>query len=187
MVHQVGKWGHLRTPNCEIAIKSSRNCEQFGMIGVLVILQSLSHVQLFVTPWTAACQASLSFPVPVSPGVCSYSCPLSQWCPPTISDCSIGIWKRNIGKKYWETKLDDWGGMSPLGRQWRDLRDFPLLGFYQSHPFSRKPSMILDIFSISFEMHSIQFSAAQCWGMILGSKSQKSQGLVGTDLLSPLE
>ena len=29
----------------------------------LVDVQSLSHVQLFVTPWTAACQASLSFPV----------------------------------------------------------------------------------------------------------------------------
>ena len=26
-------------------------------------VQSLSHVQLFVTPWTAACQASLSFTV----------------------------------------------------------------------------------------------------------------------------
>ena len=28
-----------------------------------VVVQSLSHVQLFVTSWTAACQASLSFPV----------------------------------------------------------------------------------------------------------------------------
>ena len=27
------------------------------------IIQSLSHVQLFATPWTAACQASLSFTV----------------------------------------------------------------------------------------------------------------------------
>ena len=27
----------------------------------LVLVQSLNHVQLFVTPWTAACQASLSF------------------------------------------------------------------------------------------------------------------------------
>ena len=27
------------------------------------LIQSLSHVQLFVTPWTAACQASLSFTV----------------------------------------------------------------------------------------------------------------------------
>ena len=28
---------------------------------VVVIVQSLSHVWLFVTPWTAACQATLSF------------------------------------------------------------------------------------------------------------------------------
>ena len=31
------------------------------MLAVTVVVQSLSHVQLFVTPWTAACQASLSF------------------------------------------------------------------------------------------------------------------------------
>ena len=30
------------------------------MLGFLSSVQSLSHVQLFVTPWTAACQASLS-------------------------------------------------------------------------------------------------------------------------------
>ena len=29
----------------------------------VVVVQSLSHVQLFVTPWTAACQASLSFTI----------------------------------------------------------------------------------------------------------------------------
>ena len=28
-----------------------------------VVAQSLSHVQLFATPWTAACQASLSFTI----------------------------------------------------------------------------------------------------------------------------
>ena len=44
-------------------------------------VQSLSHVQLFATPWIRARQASLS----PSPGVCSNSCPLSQWCHPTIS------------------------------------------------------------------------------------------------------
>jgi len=27
---------------------------------VVVVIQSLSHVQLFLTPWTTACQASLS-------------------------------------------------------------------------------------------------------------------------------
>ena len=29
----------------------------------LVVVQSLSHVQLFATPWTTACQASLSFTI----------------------------------------------------------------------------------------------------------------------------
>ena len=45
-------------------------------------VQSLSHVQLFVTPWTAACQAFLSIQ---TPGACSNSCPLSWWGHPTIS------------------------------------------------------------------------------------------------------
>ena len=45
-------------------------------------VQSLSHVQLFATPWTAARQASLSI---TTPGVYSNSCPLSQWYKPTIS------------------------------------------------------------------------------------------------------
>ena len=32
----------------------------FKIKGNVVVVQSLSRVQLFVTPWTAACQASLS-------------------------------------------------------------------------------------------------------------------------------
>ena len=47
----------------------------------LKTLESLSRVQLFATPWTVACQASLSI---VTPRVCSSSCPLSRWCHPTI-------------------------------------------------------------------------------------------------------
>ena len=43
-------------------------------------VQSLSRVQLFVTPWTEACQASLSI---------TNSCPLSQWCHPTISSSVV--------------------------------------------------------------------------------------------------
>ena len=46
-----------------------------------VVVQSLSHVRLFASPWTAAHQASLSFTISRA---CSDSCPLSQWCPPTI-------------------------------------------------------------------------------------------------------
>ena len=47
--------------------------------GFIVVL-SLSCVRFFMTLGTATCQASLSS---LSPGVCSNSCPLSQWCPAT--------------------------------------------------------------------------------------------------------
>ena len=47
-----------------------------------VVVQSLGHVWLFVTPWTAAYQASLSFTI--SRNLLN-SCPLSQWYHPTLS------------------------------------------------------------------------------------------------------
>ena len=50
------------------------------------LVQSLSHIQLFVTPWTAARQASLSTP---TPGVYSNACPLSWWHHPTISSSVV--------------------------------------------------------------------------------------------------
>ena len=53
---------------------------------VVVVVQSVSHVWLFMTPWAAGCQASLTSP---SPRTCSKSCPLSQWCHPTIFSSSI--------------------------------------------------------------------------------------------------
>ena len=46
-----------------------------------VVFQSLSLVQLFVTPWTAACQASLSI---ANSWSFSNSCPSSRWYHPTI-------------------------------------------------------------------------------------------------------
>ena len=48
-------------------------------------VQLLSHVRLFVNPWTAARQAFHS----PTPGVYSNSCPLSRWCHPTISSSVI--------------------------------------------------------------------------------------------------
>ena len=45
-------------------------------------VQSLSRVRLFATPWTVACQSSCLSP---APRVYSNSCPLSQWCHPSIS------------------------------------------------------------------------------------------------------
>ena len=51
----------------------------------VVVVQSLSCVWLFATPWTAACQAFLS----PTPGACSNSSPMGPWCHPTISSSVI--------------------------------------------------------------------------------------------------
>ena len=51
-------------------------------------VQVLSRVQLFATPWAVACQASLSI---TSPWRWSDSCPLSQWCHPTISSSVVPL------------------------------------------------------------------------------------------------
>ena len=45
-------------------------------------------VWLFVTPWTAAHQASCPSP---TPGAYSNSCPMSRWCHPTISSSVIPL------------------------------------------------------------------------------------------------
>ena len=45
-------------------------------------VQSLCHVWLSVTTWTATCQASLSCAVS---WICSKPCPISRWCHPTVS------------------------------------------------------------------------------------------------------
>ena len=50
------------------------------------VVQSLSPIWLFSTPWTAACQASLSFTI--SPSL-SNSCLLSWWSHPTISSSVV--------------------------------------------------------------------------------------------------
>ena len=52
----------------------------------LFVVQLLSSVRLFATPWTAA-HTRLPCPL-LSPGVCSNSCPLSQWYHPTTSSSS---------------------------------------------------------------------------------------------------
>ena len=46
----------------------------------VIVVQALSHVQLFATPWMAAHQASLYFTISQN---CSNSCPLSWWCHPS--------------------------------------------------------------------------------------------------------
>ena len=58
----------------------------YGFFKGWVVVQSLSRVRLFATPWTAARQASLSITNTWSP---PNSCPLSQWCHPTISSSVV--------------------------------------------------------------------------------------------------
>ena len=53
---------------------------------IIVAVQLLSHVWLFVTTWTAAHQASLSF---TNSWSLLNSCPLSWWCHPTISSSVV--------------------------------------------------------------------------------------------------
>ena len=56
----------------------------------VVVVQSLSHVRLFATPWTAACQAPLPLTIS-SHCLLSLSCPLSQWCHATISSSATAF------------------------------------------------------------------------------------------------
>ena len=77
----------------------------------LVVFQSLSHVRLFfVTPWTAAHQA------PLSPRVCSNSCPLSRWCYLIISSSaalfSSCLQSFPASGSFPMSRLFPWGGQS---------------------------------------------------------------------------
>ena len=74
--------------DCSHEIKRRLLLARKAMTNLFVVVQSLSHIWLFVTPWTAACQASCSSP---SPGACSNSCPLSQWYRQTISYSDVPL------------------------------------------------------------------------------------------------
>ena len=107
-------------------------------------VQLLSCVRLFVTPWIAACQASLSI---TNSRACLNSCLSSQWCHPTISSSivsfssclqsspvsfpmnqfftsgrqSIGV---QLSKEYWKLeywKMENWNTQS---FQWIVRTDF---------------------------------------------------------------
>ena len=71
------KWKNYRTGEQVSGCQRLRTWQE----GFIVIVQLLSRVWLFVTPWTAACQVSLS--------TTSWSllkpCPLRVWCHPTNS------------------------------------------------------------------------------------------------------
>ena len=58
-------------------------CMEYALTSIVVVaVQSISHIWLFGTPWLQ--RARLPCPS-LSPWFCSNSCPMSQWCHPTIS------------------------------------------------------------------------------------------------------
>ena len=81
-----GIWGRMDTRIC---MTESLRCSP-GTTTVLLISYSVvqlpSHVRLFVTPWTAACQASLSLTISRS---LPSSCPLHWWWHPAISSSHV--------------------------------------------------------------------------------------------------
>ena len=131
----IHRWFHFSVLSAE-----SRNSSNPGfpftfstitlLIGVLaqrgktVVVQSLSYVWLFETPWTAACHTAC---LSLFPGIYSNSCPLSGWCYPTISSsaahllllpsifpsfrvfCSISPWLSNstfLSTGHWEKRQE---------------------------------------------------------------------------------
>ena len=80
MVNPVQKIFSWLFPNTTVESLSMQASLQFSSV------QSLSHVQLFVTPWITAHQVSLSI---TNSWSLPNSCPLSQWCHPTISSSVV--------------------------------------------------------------------------------------------------
>ena len=104
---------------------------------LLLLLSRFSHVWLFVTPWTAARQASLSI---TNSWVCSDSCPLSWWsnhlilyCPlllppifPSIRAFSNELVHRIRWPKYWSFSFsispsNEYSGLISFRMDWLDL------------------------------------------------------------------
>ena len=81
-----GKGGHSRLLPSKLCVPSLRGFDEKSYSNsswvVVVVVQSLSHVWLFLTPWTAAHQVSLSLTISQSlPKFMS----MHQWCHPAIS------------------------------------------------------------------------------------------------------
>ena len=73
-------------PKRNCLLKFFRYCTMSLLM--FIVFQSLSHVQLSATPWTTDTRHPCPSPYP---RVCSNLCPLSQWCPSTISSSVVAF------------------------------------------------------------------------------------------------
>ena len=95
-----------------------RFCKEYIVVALMWCpsvssVQSLSCVRLFATPWITAHQASCLSP---TPRVYSNSCPLSQWCHPTISSSVVPfsscLQSLPPSESFPMSQLFTWGGQS---------------------------------------------------------------------------
>ena len=57
-------WRYSKKNGClNLVVPKEKQLKSYTVPIAVVAVQSLSHVQLFVTPWTAACQVPLSFTI----------------------------------------------------------------------------------------------------------------------------
>ena len=118
--------------------------------GIISSVQSLNHVRLFATPWTEHTSPPCRSP---TPGVCSKSCPSSQWCHPTLSSsvgpfssclqsfpASGGFFNESVLRirwpKYWNFSFSispssEYSGLISFRMDWLDL--FAVQGTLKSH------------------------------------------------------
>ena len=79
-------------------------------------VQLFSRVWLFVTPWTAALTGMERPPCPSpTPGAYSNSCPLSQWCHPTVSSSVICF--SSCLQSFWASGSFQMSQLFPSGGQ----------------------------------------------------------------------
>ena len=112
----------------------------FCCSNTVVVVQSHSHVRLFATPWTAACQASLSLTISwslpkfMSIALVMPSSHLILWCPlvllplifPSIRDFSnesaVCIkWSKYCSLSYSISPSEEYSGVMSLKIDWFDL------------------------------------------------------------------
>ena len=83
----------------------------YSLHAYFIVVQLLSRVQLLAIPWTMARQTP-----PLSPRVCSDSCPLSWWCYLTISSSatpfSFSFWSFSASGSFLMELAFTWGGQS---------------------------------------------------------------------------
>ena len=87
------------------------------------LVQLLNCIRLFATPWTAACQASLS--ITNSQSLLKPLCPLSRWCHPTISSSVVPFsLSQHQGLFQWVSSSHQMAKVSELQLQHQSFSEY---------------------------------------------------------------